>query len=384
MSRTFTFDGKPVPFKDGDTLGSALHRAGHRVLSRSFKYHRPRGLYCVTGSCASCFVAVDGAPNLPACMEPARAGAVVASQNRIGSVKRDLLGVVDHVYRKGFDPHGAFTKIRPVNELFNKSVRFMSGIGKAPTEPPELPRPPRRHQIEVDEIVIGAGRQGLARAAKASGDVLVVDELPGLGGSLQWDPLEAETAKAAKKVAGRTRVTCWTEALAFGIYDGVVAVAKDGDLYEVQAGRITVATGRHDGQALFPGNDLPGVLSLRGATRLLRQHHVLPGTRIVGHGAPLPRDFVADLEAADGQVVAEGEVAEARGGRTVEAAVVDGAKVACDTVVVNVPGTPRIELLQQAGCELTFNNPYGGLGPKVTKDGRTTTKGVYAAFPEVS
>ena len=52
----FTFDGKEVPYQDGDTLGSALHRAGVKVLSRSLRYHRPRGLFCCTGSCASCRV----------------------------------------------------------------------------------------------------------------------------------------------------------------------------------------------------------------------------------------------------------------------------------------------------------------------------------------
>ena len=34
---------------EGDTIGSALFAAGQRVFSRSFKYHRPRGLLCVLG-----------------------------------------------------------------------------------------------------------------------------------------------------------------------------------------------------------------------------------------------------------------------------------------------------------------------------------------------
>ena len=46
MAGQFTFDGKAIPFEDGDTVGSALHRAGVKVIARSLKYHRPRGLYC--------------------------------------------------------------------------------------------------------------------------------------------------------------------------------------------------------------------------------------------------------------------------------------------------------------------------------------------------
>ena len=56
------FEGRPVPIEDGDTVGSALHRAGVRTLTRSLKYHRRRGLYCCTGDCPNCSVNVDGEP----------------------------------------------------------------------------------------------------------------------------------------------------------------------------------------------------------------------------------------------------------------------------------------------------------------------------------
>ena len=59
---TFTFDGRAVTALEGDTIGSALHAAGQRTLSRSFKYHRRRGLMCCAGQCPNCLVAVDGAP----------------------------------------------------------------------------------------------------------------------------------------------------------------------------------------------------------------------------------------------------------------------------------------------------------------------------------
>ena len=71
---TFMFDGKPVAALQGDTIGSALHAAGRRTFSRSFKYHRPRGLFCCAGQCPNCLVAVDGAPGVRACTEPAREG----------------------------------------------------------------------------------------------------------------------------------------------------------------------------------------------------------------------------------------------------------------------------------------------------------------------
>ena len=69
---SFTFDGKPVTAFEGDTIGSALYAAGQRTFSRSFKYHRRRGLMCVAGQCPNCICSVDGAPGARMCIEPAR------------------------------------------------------------------------------------------------------------------------------------------------------------------------------------------------------------------------------------------------------------------------------------------------------------------------
>ena len=88
---TFTFEGKIARGLAGDTIGSALYAAGQRVFSRSFKYHRPRGLQCCSGHCANCQMTVDGIPNVRVCTTPLRAGAVVEGQNYVGSFEHDLM-----------------------------------------------------------------------------------------------------------------------------------------------------------------------------------------------------------------------------------------------------------------------------------------------------
>ena len=60
---SLTVDGRRIAAKPGQTLGGALHDAGEHVLSRSFKYHRPRGLFCMTGRCPNCLCTVNGTPN---------------------------------------------------------------------------------------------------------------------------------------------------------------------------------------------------------------------------------------------------------------------------------------------------------------------------------
>ena len=56
---TFTFAGRTVPAVEGQSIAAALYAAGVRVFSRSFKYHRPRGLLCVSGDCPNCLMQVD-------------------------------------------------------------------------------------------------------------------------------------------------------------------------------------------------------------------------------------------------------------------------------------------------------------------------------------
>ena len=93
----FTFDGKRVTALAGDTIGSALYAAGTRTFSRSFKYHRRRGLMCCAGQCPNCLVAVDGAPGVRACTEPAREGARVEHLNARPSLEFDAMSVTDSI-----------------------------------------------------------------------------------------------------------------------------------------------------------------------------------------------------------------------------------------------------------------------------------------------
>ena len=82
---SFLFDGKRYEGHPGDTIASALAAAGVGVLSRSFKYHRPRGLLCCAGHCPNCLVQVGDEANVRACMTLARPGMKVETQQEARS-----------------------------------------------------------------------------------------------------------------------------------------------------------------------------------------------------------------------------------------------------------------------------------------------------------
>ena len=83
----FYFDGKQYEGFEGDTIASALHAAGVKVLGHSHNHGRPRGFYCAIGNCSSCLMTVDGEPNVRVCIERLRSGMVVETQKCKGVLR---------------------------------------------------------------------------------------------------------------------------------------------------------------------------------------------------------------------------------------------------------------------------------------------------------
>lgn len=72
----FTFEGNPVQGHEGETLVSALLRAGHLILREAPNDAAPRGAFCCMGLCQECAVRIDG-QTVEACRTPVTAGLVV-------------------------------------------------------------------------------------------------------------------------------------------------------------------------------------------------------------------------------------------------------------------------------------------------------------------
>ncbi len=83
----FTFDGQEVEGYEGDTIASALHAAGYRILSRSQEKNRARGFFCAIGNCSSCLMVVNGQANVKTCVEKLKEGMVVKTQQGKGHIQ---------------------------------------------------------------------------------------------------------------------------------------------------------------------------------------------------------------------------------------------------------------------------------------------------------
>jgi len=129
---SFTFDGKTYQGFDGDTIASALAANNTQVLSRSFKYHRPRGILTMAGHDANCLVQIADEPSARADTTPISHDLVVQAQNVFGSLKNDWGRLVEHVSR--FLPVGfyykAFYKPKGAWKYWDTVIRNFAGLGK--------------------------------------------------------------------------------------------------------------------------------------------------------------------------------------------------------------------------------------------------------------
>ena len=353
---TLEFEGRTVPIVPGDTVASALYRSGVRVFSRSFKYHRPRGLYCLTGDCPNCMVNVDGEPWVRSCVTEAAPGQRVRRQAGWPSADRDVFGLLDRMHR--LMPVGFYykTMLRPrwLWPLAEPRIRQFAGHGKIPET--RVENREARH-LHPDILVVGAGVAGLAAALAAAdmGRSVVICDEARIGEKLAPGPDRRRVEELAAQVRTSPAITLLEETPAIGIYEGPLVVLNGQSfLHLAHPQAVIVATGAAEEHGVFPGNDLPGVWLGRGAARLAGDHGILPGRRVALAGRTHETARHAEtLRAAGADVtLLDGEIVEARGRRSLRSVVVDrgGAReeVPCDALVLSLGLVPRDDLVLMA------------------------------------
>ncbi|MGI3210323.1 sarcosine oxidase subunit alpha family protein [Roseovarius tibetensis] len=306
---TFTFNGRTMHGHPGDTLASALLANGQRLVGRSFKYHRPRGIFTAGSEEPNALVELRrGAaqePNTRATTAELFDGLEARSQNHRGPLGFDLMAVTDLLspflaagfYYKTFMWPRAFWE-----KLYEPAIRAAAGLGRLSGQ--NDPDIYDKGYLHCDLLVIGSGPAGLMAArtaARAGARVILADEDFLMGGRLNAETLAVDgragaewAAETVAELSAMANVRLMPRTTIYGAYDhgtyGALERCTDHlansagkprqILWRIYAKRAVLAAGATERPIAFGNNDRPGVM-LAGAVRAYANRWgVAPGRRV--------------------------------------------------------------------------------------------------------
>ena len=297
----FSFNGRSYTGYQGDTLASALLANGVKVVGRSFKYHRPRGIF-TAGEEEPCALLEIGegharVPTSRAPTIPLTQGLVANSQNCWPSVNFDVGRLFDHTHI--FWPAGFYNKTFkwPNWRIWEGTIRKSTGLGRPLTGPD----PDHYEQVNAhcDLLICGGGPAGLMAAltaGRAGARVMLVEQDESFGGILNWEQVRIEgktghdwAQDTVDELRSLPNVMLLPRTTVAGNYDhNVTTLLQTGKgtawrecFWTVRPKNILLATGAIEQGLIFPNNDRPGIMLAGAVRQYLNRYGVAAGRNVV-------------------------------------------------------------------------------------------------------
>ena len=306
---SFTWQNKNYFGYEGDSLASALLANNIKIVGRSFKYHRPRGIMSCgveeSGGLVTIGTADRRDPNVRVTTQELYQGLNSTGQNAFPNVNFDFSGINNYMsrflaagfYYKTFMglPPFEWGKGTSIWMFFEKIIRKAAGMGKAS----RLPDPDSYEHAHdfCDILIVGSGVAGIAAAKEAANkklDVILVEQDSLLGGDqLAEDSFDCIDVDNELKTLG---IRVMKRTTAFGLYDNCVAGVLErvtdhipyGNkdiprqrFWTIRAKHVIVGSGSLERHIAFNNNDIPGVMTVNASRHYLNRYGVLTGKNIV-------------------------------------------------------------------------------------------------------
>nr|WP_247748323.1 2Fe-2S iron-sulfur cluster-binding protein [Ruegeria sp. R13_0] len=404
----FTYNGRSLSGFAGDTLASALLANGSGIIGRSFKYHRPRGIYAAGVEDPNAMLAVRDAhgyePGLRAGQVALVDGLEAKSVTGWPSPDFDLVASFTR-FAAPFMTAGFYYKTLkwPNWSWYEEAIRKAAGFG-LPDGAVDGRLREYRHAT-CDVLVIGAGPAGLAavRALKGSGrDVVLVDHANAAGGALRWEDADVDGQSGMDWADGVVSDftaeggTLLLNTFVTGAYEGnfftmVESLVDEGGLkgeriWKLKAEHVILATGSVDRPLVYQNNDRPGTLLSSSVRQFIGEYGVAAGQQLViftnndsgyltalkvaraGLSAPHIIDtrqapseaHVEAARAAGSRVHLGAHVSNVTGGKHVKAVAVSGesgqqVSLPCDAIALAGGSTPVVHLAAHRGSKPVYD-----------------------------
>jgi len=330
----FTFDGVEYEGFEGDTLASALLANGVRLVGRSFKYHRRRGIFSAGVEEPNALVQLRAGdrtePDLRATEVELFDGLIAESQNRWPSLKHDI-GIINDWFA-ALIPAGFYYKtfMAPARlwHSYEHWIRKAAGLGRAP-DGPDPDRYDHRY-AHCDVLIAGGGAAGLMAAlaaGRAGARVIVADNGSDWGGSLLGRRVDVDGKPAADWIAdvvteldnlpevtllNRSTVTAYYDHNMLLIAERVADHVSEPSphqvrqrLWQVRAKEVVLATGAIERPLTFDDNDRPGVMLASAAQTYANRYGVRAGGKaVVFTNNDHAYEVALDLKAAGVEIMA--------------------------------------------------------------------------------
>ena len=309
----FSFNGSTFTGFAGDTLASALLASGQRLVGRSFKYHRPRGVLTAGPEEPNALVTTgrgaDRTPNVRATVQELFDGLTARSQNAWPALGFDIMAANDLLapfLGAGFYYKTFMWPVKFWEKVYEPAIRRAAGLG-ALSGAPDTARRDKAFAF-CDLLVIGSGPAGLIAAlvaGRSGADVILAEQEPVFGGRLNGEVEEVGGKAGAEWAAGvvaelhtlpnvrlmaRTTVTGAYDQGTFGALERVnlhrtpPADAPVETFWRIVAKRAILAGGAHERMIAFRDNDRPGIMTASAARTYLHRFGVVAGPRVAVFG----------------------------------------------------------------------------------------------------